>query len=51
MAALQVSDKCSHTILMLRFLDRPAPVELPNFHKDRREIPLPSGALEPDLRF
>jgi hypothetical protein len=24
MAALQASDKCSHTVRMLRFLDRPA---------------------------
>jgi hypothetical protein len=53
---------------MLRFLDRPALVELDNFHKNRceippeaglstsifrirGEIPLLSGALEPDLRL
>jgi len=28
MAALQASDNCSHTIRMLRFLDRPVPLPL-----------------------
>ena len=51
MAALQASDKCSHTVRMLRFLDRPALVEHHNFGKSRREIPLASGAIEPHLRF
>ena len=35
----------------LRFLDRPALVERHNFDKNRCEIPLVSGTLEPDLKF
>jgi hypothetical protein len=50
---LPTSLKCSSARMCggLRFLDRPALVEFRNFHKNRCEIPLASGALEPDLRF
>jgi len=38
-------------LLIRKNMWRPALVELHNFDKNKCEIPLASGALEPDLRF
>jgi hypothetical protein len=50
MAVLSRGLKYSRTDVYAPFSIRGTLVELPNFHKNRREIPLPGGALESDLR-
>jgi hypothetical protein len=51
MAVLSRGLKYSRTAVYAPFSIRGTLVEFPNFYKNRREIPRPSGALEPDLRF
>jgi hypothetical protein len=51
MAVLSRGLEYSRTDVYAPFPIRGTLVELNNFDKNRREIPLTSGALEPDLRF